>query len=245
MLNFLSSPLLCGGDILQVQEIASIILIQSIVTGQKQGFAKCWGKHCRELNAVLGAWACLSLRAAKDFICDVTSATVPVWSYHETVPSASLPYEMGYQADLNLNEASYTVMMWLKQGASEPDDAIIIGQHIGTSTTTTMTSVTVTETTYTASTTTTTQSTTMLASPFWIWHGCMGCLLPCVVGRKQGPLDEAPFFCKKQKFQPKTVRSVECEDRLMSVVSISRPLFQRLCWRRDRCVRPPLCQREM
>ena len=96
----------------------------------------------------------------EEFTCDITSATVPVWSYHETVPSGSLPYQMGYQADLNLNAASYTVMMWLKQGASEPDDAIIIGQHIGTSTTTTMTSVTVTETTVTVSTTSTTQSTT-------------------------------------------------------------------------------------
>jgi len=113
------------GDILQVQETGSIILIQSV-----------------------------------DFVCDITSPTTPVWSYHEAVPSSSLPYEMGYQADLNLNSASYTVMMWLKQGVSEPSDAIIIGQHIGTSTTTTFTTVTVTETTVTVSSTTTTQTTT-------------------------------------------------------------------------------------
>ncbi|CAJ1329334.1 unnamed protein product [Effrenium voratum] len=94
-----------------------------------------------------------------DFICDVTSANVPVWAYPETV-SATLPYDMGVQSSLNLNSNSYTLMMWLKQGASEPDDSIIIGQHIDTSTTTTSTSITVTATTVTVSTSTTTQSTT-------------------------------------------------------------------------------------
>ncbi|CAK9014990.1 Transposon Ty1-PL Gag-Pol polyprotein [Durusdinium trenchii] len=95
-----------------------------------------------------------------DFVCDPTSANVPVWAYHETVPSSELPYTMGVQSDLQLNAASYTIMMWLKQGPSEPDESIIIGQFIDTSTTTTSTSTSTTSTTITSTTSSTTQSTT-------------------------------------------------------------------------------------
>lgn len=105
---------------------------------------------------------------ALEFICDVTSANVPVWAYHETIPSSSLPYEMGVESNLNINEASYTIMLWVKQGASEPDDSIIIGQFIDTSTTTTMTVTSTTVVTITSTTSSTTESTTT-ALCYWVF----------------------------------------------------------------------------
>lgn len=76
---------------------------------------------------------------------------------------------MGVASELKLNEASYTIMMWLKQGPSEPDEAIIMGQFIDTSTTTTTSSRTATSTSQTSTSATSTSSTfTQTTTPFGV-----------------------------------------------------------------------------
>ena len=76
---------------------------------------------------------------------------------------------MGVESNLNINEASYTIMLWVKQGASEPDDSIIIGQFIDTSTTTTMTVTSTTVVTITSTTSSTTESTTWPGRRWLSW----------------------------------------------------------------------------
>lgn len=122
----------------------------------------CKSASCN-FQALVGGWLLHPLNlanSAEEFICDVTSANVPVWAYHETVLESDLPYDMGVESALNLNDASYTIMMWLKQGSNEPADTIIIGQFIDTSTTTTFTSTSMTTITATSTTSSTSQTTT-------------------------------------------------------------------------------------
>ena len=145
------------GDILLFEENASIILVQALAA-RLALFVLMHALDTLDSFSRTVAMLC----SAQEFSCDVTSANVPVWAYHETIPSSVLPYEMGVQSALNLNEASYTIMLWLKQGASEPDDTIIIGQFIDTSTTTTLTVTSTTMVTATSTTSSTTQSTTWL-----------------------------------------------------------------------------------
>ena len=71
---------------------------------------------------------------------------------------------MGVASELKLNGASYSIMMWLKQGPSEPDEAIIMGQFIDTSTTTTTSSLTATSTSQTSTSATSTSATSTSSS---------------------------------------------------------------------------------
>lgn len=77
-------------------------------------------------------------------------------------------------------------MMWLKPGSNEPDDSIIIGQFIDTSTTTTSTMTSTTVVTVTSTTSSTTQSTT-LPSCSWIQSCTMNLKVP--VSPKPVPKD--------------------------------------------------------